>query len=74
MTGRSASTKRHNNYLELKFKTVLLPYASGSTGKEGCYVLARVIDLDYQGEIGLPALQWRKGRVCLEYRRPLGHS
>lgn len=51
MTGRSASTERHNNYLELKFKTVLLPYASGSTGKEGCYVLARVIDLDYQGEI-----------------------
>lgn len=72
MTGRNASIKRHSNYLELEFKTGLLPYASGSTGKEGCYVLARVIDLDYQGEIGLLLCNGGKEEYVWNTGDPLG--
>lgn len=37
--------------------------------KKGDIVLAGVIDPDYQREIWTATPQWRKGKVCLEYRR-----
>lgn len=75
--GRNASVKMRNDSIELEAKAAAwplwAPHTSESTGKKGCYCANLVIDLNYQGEIGLLFHNGGKEVCTCNAGGPLGH-